>query len=730
MLFYHQQGRRFLWGLFFILLANQTAEAQSSVHFRITVKDSAMGIPLPGATVACKGKPMQTADSLGMVHWYLPAGTYTFTVTVVGYPNSVRTVAVPTSSDYIFNLTKAAPEMAEVIVVSSTRNNQRIENAPIKVEVLGREEMEEENTIKPANIASILGDISGIQIQQSSAVSGNANVRIQGLEGRYTQILRDGMPLYEGFSGGFGVLSIPPLDLKQVELIKGSASTLYGGGAIGGLVNIISRKPTMAQQATVTLNASTLTETNANAFLAKRNKKWGYTFFGGYTHQRAVDVNKDGFSDLPALSALVLHPKLFWYATNKSTVSLGYTATLEDRKGGDMLVLARKADAPHQYREYNQLRRHTAELGWEQPLGNGQKLELKASASGFNRSIATNTHYFDGQQLNYFTELSLLSAKGKRNYVLGVNWMGDRFTKRPSDPVLLQNFANQVMGAFAQYTVNLQDKTVLEAGLRNDYHRQYGNFLLPRFSVFHRFNAHWGSRAGLGAGYKVPNPLAPQITDYDIALIQPIAPGVRAEKSMGYNMEANYKVTWGADNELFINHAFFLTQINRPIVATALSNGSISFANAVKPVISKGFDTYAQAKCAGWELYAGYTFTIAERKYLASNQFVPLTPKVRMAFTVVKEWDEDWRLGVEGSYNGYQHRLDYSKTPAYFFMAAMVEHHFGQHLSLVLNGENLLDYRQSRKEALFTGTVAQPSFVPLWGPIDGRVINLSVKIKY
>src|SRR5690606_37458261 len=120
----------------------------------------------------------------------------------------------------------------EVIVVSSTRNNQRIENSPLKVEVLGHEEMDEESAIKPAGIASILGDVSGVQIQQSSAINGNANIRIQGLDGRYTQILKDGMPLYDGFSGGFGILSIPPLDLKQVELIKGFASTLYGGGAI------------------------------------------------------------------------------------------------------------------------------------------------------------------------------------------------------------------------------------------------------------------------------------------------------------------------------------------------------------------------------------------------------------------------------------------------------------------------------------------------------------------
>ncbi len=157
----------------------------------------------------------------------------------------------------------------EVTIVASTRTTEKAENSPQKVEILGKEEMAEESGIKPAGIGSLIGDISGVQIQQSSPVSGNTNVRIQGLDGRYTQVLRDGMPLFDGFSGGLGLLSIPPLDLQQVELIKGSASTLYGGGAIGGLVNMISRKPTGKQELTALANYSTLDEKNLNFLLQK-----------------------------------------------------------------------------------------------------------------------------------------------------------------------------------------------------------------------------------------------------------------------------------------------------------------------------------------------------------------------------------------------------------------------------------------------------------------------------
>ena len=712
----------------FLLFIASQANAQITVRLNITDTLTQKGIP--SVTVSLKGKAISTTDSTGVSIINLIAGNHLLRFTSVGYKEKEMLIDITdTTSSIQINLEQQTKTLDDVIILSSTRNNQRIENSPLKVEVLGREEMEEENTIKPANVASILGDLSGVQIQQSSAITGNANVRIQGLDGRYTQILRDGMPLYDGFSGGFGILTIPPLDLKQIELVKGSASTLYGGGAIGGLVNIISRRPTAKQDLTVTLNQTTLKESNINFYIAKRIKKFGYNLYGGYTHQKQVDVNKDGFSDVAKLDAFVLHPRLFFYPDAKTTIITGYTATAENRNGGDMLVLANKSNAQHQYFEKNNTLRHSGEFLLESRLPKNKKLEIKAGLSSFVRIITTNTHYFKGNQLNYFTEASLFIPYGKNSVVAGINVLGDRFKKLPSQNIPLNNFSNNIVGAFIQNTWQLRENTLLEAGLRNDYHNSYGNFLLPRLSFFNRFNEHWATRLGMGLGYKTPNPLAVQTKDYPIENIQQIATTVIAEKSIGYNAEINYKTHWGDGNEIFINHAFFLTQISRPVIATVQPNDDVIFSNAAKPIVTKGFDTYIQASLNGWELYAGYTFTIAKRKYLQHDQFIPLTPKNRMAFTIVKEFAKTWRGGLEGSCSGYQYREDASKTPDYFFMAGLIEKKLGQHISLILNGENLLDFRQSKKESLFTGSILNPSFAPLWAPIDGRVINLAVRMK-
>ncbi len=622
----------------------------------------------------------------------------------------------------------AEKKIDEVVIVASSRTEQKIENSPQKVEVLGQEDMQEESGIKPAGIGSILGDVSGVQIQQTSAVSGNSNVRIQGLDGRYTQILRDGMPLFDGFSGGLGVLNIPPLDLQQVELIKGSASTLYGGGAIGGLVNIISRQPTARQQFSALVNYSTLDEKNLNIFASKKFKYFGYTIFTGGTSQNAQDVDKDGFSDVPKTNSLVIHPKLFFYPSENSTIGLGWSGTFDKNIGGDMLVIKNNPDAQHQYFEQNKTARNTFELNFEQKFSDRSKLAFKNSFSSFQRDFSSNENFLNARQQNYFSELSFVKPTDKMIWVIGVDLQGSKFTPQEFKMFQIPEFSNNVFGIFAQNTLKFQ-KATIETGLRSDFTDHFGSFILPSIAAIYHFNENWGARAGVGLGYKTPNALSPQVYDYPLEKLLPIDQNTtRAERSTGYNLEFNYKKKFGNEGQIFINQAFFFTQIAHPITSVEDSAGNISFKNMNAPVVSKGFDTYIKATVDEWELYLGYTFTIAENRFLEQNKFLPLTPKNRFAMTALKEFD-GWRAGIEASYNGSQHRLDYSLTPAYLFAAAMVSKEIGEHFTLVLNCENLFDYRQSKHESLYTGSILNPQFKPLWAPIDGRVFNFSVKWK-
>ena len=179
----------------------------------------------------------------------------------------------------------------EEIVVTSTRSRRSLDDTPLRVQVLSAEELHEKANMKPGDIRMLLNESTGIQIQQTSATSFNSSIRIQGLDGRYTQLLRDGLPIYAGFSGSLGLLQIAPLDLKQVEVIKGASSTLYGGGAIAGLVNLISKTPEDESETAIMLNGTSAEGLDLSAFHAIRAGRHGATIFASYNRNNAYSPN-------------------------------------------------------------------------------------------------------------------------------------------------------------------------------------------------------------------------------------------------------------------------------------------------------------------------------------------------------------------------------------------------------------------------------------------------------
>ena len=157
------------------------------------------------------------------------------------------------------------PQHKEEVIVSATRTGARLDDVPTRVEVLGREEIEEKLLMTPGDIVMMLNEMGGMRVQTTSPGLGAATVRVQGMRGRYTRFFSDGLPLF-GEVGGIGLLQIPPMDLGQVEVIKGVASSLYGAGAMGGVVNLISRQPGEETERELLVNQSTRGATDVVAW--------------------------------------------------------------------------------------------------------------------------------------------------------------------------------------------------------------------------------------------------------------------------------------------------------------------------------------------------------------------------------------------------------------------------------------------------------------------------------
>ncbi len=225
----------------------------------------------------------------------------------------------------------------EEVIVRSTRSEKRVQDEALRVEVLGREEIEEKLLMTPGDIAMLLSETTGLRVQVTSPGLGAASLRIQGLRGRYTQLLSDGLPLYGGQSGSIGLLQIPPMDLGQVEVIKGVASSLFGSSALGGVVNLVSRRPAGAQEREVLFNQTSLGGTDGVWWSSGPiAPNWRYSFIANADRQSKRDQDADGWADVAGFGRVSIRPRLVWDNSSGRNVLITAGAMFENREGGTM----------------------------------------------------------------------------------------------------------------------------------------------------------------------------------------------------------------------------------------------------------------------------------------------------------------------------------------------------------------------------------------------------------
>ncbi len=290
----------------------------------------------PAEQVEIQAVGIQTVtNNRGEASLELPAGPVEVRLQRFGFVSKavLATVAAGTTTRIRVEL-ESESVLAQEITVTTTRTGKRMEDEPLRVEALDHEEVEEKTLMTPGDIAMMLNETSGLRVQVTSPSLGAANVRVQGLRGRYTQLLADGLPLFGGQSGSIGLLQIPPLDLGQVEVIKGVASALYGSSALGGVINLISRRPRQEERELL-VNRTSRGGTDTMFWQAETLKSgFGYTLLGGADCQSANDVNGDGWADLPGYRRGTLRPRLLWDNGKGRSWFVSIGAMTEDREGG------------------------------------------------------------------------------------------------------------------------------------------------------------------------------------------------------------------------------------------------------------------------------------------------------------------------------------------------------------------------------------------------------------
>lgn len=710
-----------------------TAIAYSQNTLRVIIKDALTQQALTGATALLQAtKTGGSSDTAGKVTLLnIPNGRQLIKYTYAGYQPRVDTLMFPLSSaEALIVLLSPEENELEEVVVSAMRSSRTITNIPTRVEVISGEELDEKGNMKPGDIRMLLAESTGIQTQQTSATSGNSSIRIQGLDGKYTQIIRDGFPLYSGFSGGLGLLQVAPLDLQQVEVIKGSSSTLYGGGAIAGLVNLVSKKPTNERQLSFLLNGTSAAGLDASMFYAQKFKKIGATVYAAYNHGSAYDPANIDLTAIPRYNRYTLNPRVYFYFNEHTTLNFGINATAENRIGGDLHYIKGNGNAQHSYFEENKTGRYSTQATLNHLLNDKEQLVFKNSVSYYDRTINLPGYKFSGEQTSTYTEAAYNRNGEKSDWVAGLNLLTDHFNENRNTTFPLRSYTHNTVGGFVQNTWNATSSFTLESGLRGDYHNRYGFFVLPRISGLWKINSQWSARVGGGLGYKGPTVFTEDAERIQFRNVLPVdVANTKAEHSYGANVDVNYRTAlFDGAVSLSVNQLLFYTRVNNPILLTSLPNGNLQYQQPRADLNTKGLETNLKITYADFKLFVGYTLAHVTQHVGNQISTYPLVSRHRLNNVLMYEIEDKWKIGAEAYYFSPQRLNDGTTGKPYWTTGFMVEK-LWERFSIFINFENLTDTRQTRFDTIYTGSVTNPTFRDIYAPLDGFVVNGGIKVR-
>ncbi|MGH9255681.1 MAG: TonB-dependent receptor [Vicinamibacterales bacterium] len=713
--------------LLLCVCAGSLVAAQVPTLVRVEVRSD--DAPVAGAEVVVGGTTFTTGPD-GLVTIPVAPGRVDITVVKEGFIPLGASVAVAAgqTQSLVVEL-EESPEFEERVIVTATRTETRLEDQPMRVEVVPGEEVQEKIMMTPGDVSMLLNETNGLRVQTTSPSLGGANVRIQGLRGRYTQILADGLPLHGGQTGSIGLLQIPPMDLGQVEVIKGVASALYGMSAIGGVVNLVSRRPPQeGREREVLINSTSHGGTDiVNWLAAPIGERWGYTFVGGLHSQRRSDLDEDGWTDLPMYRRVVARPRFFWDDAAGRSLLLALGGMGEERRGGAMP--GRRAPDGRPFAEDLGTARFDGGAVWRMTLPGSRVLTARGSATAqdhthtFGAVVEKDSHH------TLFGEVSLTGTTGRHTWVAGAAFQRDRFRSRD---VPRFDYTHRVPGAFVQDEIRVARPLTLSGSVRIDAHSAFGTFVSPRVSALVRPDEAWTIRVSSGRGYFAPTPFTEDTEATGLTRVSPLG-GLRAERAD--NLSADVTL---ARRPLDVTATVFYSRIHGALTVenTARPDFPVAVVNLDDPTVTRGTELIAHYRREGdIDVIVTHMFLWSTEPSLdgGGRREVPLNPRHAASFDLLKQIGPA-RVGFEVFYTGRQALEDNPfrlRGFPHVLYGGLVDWAVGRS-RVYVNVENLGDVRQTREHPLVKPVrdVDGRWTVDGWAPLEGRTLNAGVRWRF
>lgn len=609
------------------------------------------------------------------------------------------------------------------IVIRATRSNALVPDEPRRVEVVPAEEVEESLTVAPGNLSNLLNELAGARMQSSAPGLGGQSMQLRGLPGRHALILSDGLPLAGAQTDSFSMMQTPPLDLAQVEVIKGAASALYGGSSLAGVLNLVSRPP--GGESILLLNQTSAGGTDAVGFLSEEHSKsFGYTVIGGAHYQSREDRDHDGWADLPGYKRGTLRPRFFWNDGEERSVFAMLGLMQEDRTGGTLP--GRTLPGGDAFEEELHTRRVDGGAVAQFTTESEREVDIRGSATFTEHDRVFGTSRVDDTEASVLGEASIRTKVEGHTWIVGAALQYQRLHTRDVEGV---SFDYTVPGLFVQYETSPADWISIAASGRVDAHSDYGTFFSPQLAVLFRAGEEWSLRASAGTGFAAPTPLIEDVQARSLAVLNPLGP-LRAERASTVSLDGKW-----AQGPWDVNLSVFASEIRHLLDTREAPMNRLDLINSPGPLRARGAEMLIGYSSGPLHILANATaLDVTEAAPEGGRRDADLVPEFSAELATILEDEDRGRIGVEISYTG---RQSLSENPyrtgsrTYIEINALAEVKVGE-IAIFLNAHNLTDVRQSDYDPLLR-PVPGPGGDPItdvWAPLIGRIFNIGIRAEF
>jgi len=565
----------------------------SSFSQQMTIKGNLINdqkSPIPFANLfESKTQKGVSADLSGDFIFKVNKGWVDIKITAIGYIEKIISFEVKSDTNIIFKLS-ASDDLLDEMVVSGTLNEISKRNSPIPIEVYSASYL---NKVPSPGLLEATQNINGVRPQLNCAVCNTGDIHINGMEGPYTMVTIDGMPIVGGLSTVYGLQGIPNSLLQRVEVVKGPASTLYGSEAVAGLINVITKTIDCAPKLSLDISATSWQEIQSSImFKYAENKKVRGIFAVDYhNYSNPIDNNGDNFTDLTLKDRISLFNKLSFKRADNKAAYFSARYLYEDRWGGEMQWNTHYRGGDSIYGESIYTER--VELIGKYELPTKEKLMLSSSYSFHSQDSRYGVMSYNADQHIAFGQMTWHKKIGdKNNFVSGIavryNFYDDNTIATSSgsanDPV------NWILpGIFVQDNINWSKKVNLLLGSRYDYHTEHGSILSPRANLKWSPTDQLLLRLGYGNGFRVVNVFSEDHAALTGAREVIFDGELEPERSNNINLNIEKKIFSEWCTLILDGSAFYTHFSNKIIPDFETNDNQIIYANLNGTAVSRGF---------------------------------------------------------------------------------------------------------------------------------------------